>query len=201
MAIVVPAPTSAVASTCYAQNAALALMLKDLASASPQLYTGVHVSPYEVPLTSAWVAATDLTSLIKLANQIATFYGAVFVTSAPGQWIGHINDALQVPGGVAHLTADTTNTLSSAVQAGDLGTAETLVGLMRTQIQAHFTQTGVHVNNDSQTISATSITSLSTCITVANSIRTAMLAHIINAPNLTGSNSASAPFGLRVTAG
>jgi hypothetical protein len=152
-----------------------------------------------VPLTDVWVAASGTgtpgtDSVIKLANQIATFYGAVFVGTYAGQWVGHINDT------VAHVQADATNTLSAAVQAVDLPTAETLTALLRTQIQAHFTQSEIHINNDGQTINDTSITSLATCITVINSIRTCLLAHIINAPNF-GEPSASAPFGIRTTTG
>ena len=189
MATVLPAPSAAIAAIAAQCNAANALSFVALGGA----FTDVHASEWEgtAAATAAWVAASGITtvgtaSVVKLANQIASFYGGVFVAGGGGQWPGHLVDP------VMHLVPDATNTLSAAVVASDLATAETLTALLRTKIQAHFTQSGVHINNDGQTIDVTAIVSLATCITVINSIRTCLLAHLANGP---------AGCGLRVTAG
>lgn len=89
----------------------------------------------------------------------------------------HIADA------VAHLLADTTNTLTSSVTPTTLVAAESLLNDMQTKFNAHLTQTGVHVNNDGTNSStAAAATNQSTSDTLANELKTKLNAHISSAP-------------------
>jgi hypothetical protein len=85
----------------------------------------------------------------------------------------------------AHLVADTTNapTLAAIALATNLATTQTLANGIKVFLNAHYTQAGVHVNNDgTNTIATANATDLASSIALLNACKTAIVAHVASSP-------------------
>lgn len=85
----------------------------------------------------------------------------------------------------SHLIPDTTNlpTLTALAPAIDLASSILVANGLKSAINAHFTQAGVHANNDgTNTIGTANATDLPSLITLENVIKTKLNAHIASAP-------------------
>lgn len=133
-----------------------------------------HLDTSDETVTAA--VASDLATSLTLVNELAdVFYGPASTTSSP--FPGHALDAL------AHVAADSTNgALTAARPATSLATAITLANEIKADYNAHLTQSGVHLNNDStNTISSSNASDQSSLNTLLNELRTNMAAHIASA--------------------
>lgn len=136
--------------------------------------THFHVDASEQTVTAA--NATDLPSAVALVNQEKAVYEY------------HRKDA-GVVSPVAHKTLDATNVESVAnanPNAGDGGLAGAiaLANDIKTQFNAHLTQSTVHYNNDAtNTVAASNATDLASLETLVNAIKTALNAHMASAPS------------------
>lgn len=89
----------------------------------------------------------------------------------------HIADA------TAHLVADATNTLASYATPADLTAAIAFVNDFKAKFNAHLSQSGVHVNNDSNTVAtADASTTQAQADTLANALKAAFNIHVQSAP-------------------
>ncbi len=128
-------------------------------------------NPTSTALTVTAASATNLVTSITLANNIRQVL------------IQHTPDA------EAHLVADTfasASTLATTI-ASDLQSASNLANAAKTILNAHLTQSGVHVLNDSLNAnSTTAATDQTTTDNLLNALKTNINAHVGSAP--TGSS-------------
>jgi hypothetical protein len=108
------------------------VMVNELSSAldAHLVLTGVH-RPNDTTDTVDVVNATDLTSLIILANRLKVL----------------MNQHMSYGGGYIHVLADSADEIV-APDATDLASALTLVNQLRINFNAHLTAPGIHYNND-----------------------------------------------------
>jgi hypothetical protein len=132
--------------------------------------------PTAATITSGLPAnASDLPTCQTLANALQTLLAT------------HAADSVVTgtSGAGAHLIADATNapTLAAIPVASNLATTQTLATGIKAFLNAHYTQAGVHVNNDgTNTIATANATDLATSIALLNACKTAVTAHIGSAP-------------------
>lgn len=127
--------------------------------------TGTTLLPTSTPLVIDAIATQDLDGYMTAVNQIKHYLKL------------HIDDDS------AHLIADTTNdNFDGYAEATTLSTAELLANAIKIDYNAHRSQSGVHLNNDSghQTTSNVA-TSLSTLGTLVGEERTDINAHLADA--------------------
>lgn len=121
------------------------------------------VDPWFPTATNLSITATnavDLPTSIALANQMRFAY------------IAHIADA------VAHVAADTTNTLSTAV-AVDLASTITLLNAIKAAFNLHIAVAASHVFADNlNNVATANASDLPTSQTLANALKTALNAHL-----------------------
>lgn len=135
-----------------------------------------HLDTSDSTVTAA--AASDLATSLTLVNELAAvFYGPPTGANATSIFPGHALDAL------AHVAADSTNgALTAARPATTLAEAITLANELKADYNAHLTQSGVHLNNDStNSIAASNASDQSSLNTLVNELRTDMAAHIASA--------------------
>jgi hypothetical protein len=118
--------------------------------------------PRASPAVFVSSAAVDLASLVALCTELA------------GRHAYHLGDRF------AHLQADTTNVLANGPPV-DLPTAIAFLNDAKTKWNGHLVQTGVHVNNDPQAITAPNAADLQTSMDLANTYRALFATHIQNA--------------------
>lgn len=149
------------------------LLRKEVATARSQFHvdvTSTQSGPYDnLKVSSLQVTAANgdgtFATLKALCANLISVYNA------------HIADA------VAHVAADSTNTLASSTTPATLGAAQTLLTDMKAKFNAHLTQAGVHVTNDStNTVSAANATDQTSSDTLANALKSSLNAHITSAP-------------------
>ena len=121
-----------------------------------------YQNPAESVLIIDAAAASDLATLVALANEIVA------------KMTAHFADA------DAHDIADTANfTAAATAVATNLATANTRLNAVKVDLNAHYSEAGVHPNNDgTNTIAAANATDQGSGETLANEIRTDMVAHI-----------------------
>lgn len=137
------------------------------ANQTPLLMSADPSRPTASALTSAAATATSLPTVITLANQLLSIL------------LMHGADS------VSHVAADSTlgTALAALVVAVDLASSETLLNGLKAALNAHLTQSGVHVFNDTiNTVSASAATDLTSSETLANALQTSVNAHFASAP-------------------
>jgi hypothetical protein len=155
----------------YALVAAVNAIRTQLAAASNVFHadvTSTTVGDFTQLVAQAGIfaapAATDLASLLRLCIEIA------------GRHALHLGDAL------AHRAADSANRLGIDPPV-DLPSAQAFLNTAKAKFNAHLTQAGVHVNNDTtNAITAADATNLQTALDLANTYRAVYAAHIQSAP-------------------
>lgn len=136
------------------------------ASVTGTIGSASAIRTYYAALNAA-ASATDLATTIIIANAAKNLYNA------------HRQSAIDATTGLgAHVAADSTNA-TAAADATDQSSANTLLNEIKTDLNAHLTQSGVHFTNDgTNSISSANATDLATSQTLANEIKTDLLAHV-----------------------
>lgn len=135
------------------------------ADQTPSYNTGDEISPKANALTVTADTAVDLATSLTMCNQIRQVL------------IQHMADA------VSHLAADPTNSATLGAVASDLTTGIAAANAHKAAFNAHLTQSGVHVFNDTlNTVSTTNASDLTTLEALVNAMKTAVNAHLGSAP-------------------
>lgn len=143
-----------------------------------------HADITSTTVTDSFVAATVTSVQITAANAADLPTALTLVNQITGilklHWADGISTNVYSAG--AHKIPDTTNATAFAT-AVDLASAITVANAIKSQMNAHFTQSGVHFTNDgTNTIATANATVLADLITLLNAEKTAINAHITNAP-------------------
>jgi hypothetical protein len=128
--------------------------------------TSITSGPFDAPVV------TNAASLIGTAS--VTLASAISVTQQLDQvYRTHLADT------VAHLVADATNVPNPAIATVvDQPSLNTYLNALQTSFNAHLTQAGVHLINDTVNNNATTVASnLATSITLVNSLAASLVAH------------------------
>lgn len=84
----------------------------------------------------------------------------------------------------SHLVKDTVNDIDGYAQATTLLTLQTLLNAMKVKYNAHLSQSGVHVNNDPNTVGTADATDQSSANTLANALKAALNIHLGSGPGV-----------------
>lgn len=131
--------------------------------------SSVHLDASEQTVQNA--NASSLATSLTLVNELL----AVYQNGVAG-YPGHVNDTL------AHGTADTTNVTLLTDPATDLDSAIDLANDLKAKYNAHRSQSGVHLNNDSgHAISSSDASDQNSLNTLLNELKTDLNAHMADA--------------------